>query len=70
MGGGEKSVKRATVKKASIRNNLRFQCGMVVNNTRGHAEGIKRSAGMADMGSIAEWQLFLRQRPKRTLPGA
>jgi len=42
MGGGEKSVKRATVKKASIRNSLLFQRGIVGNDKRGHVEGVKR----------------------------
>jgi hypothetical protein len=54
MGGGEKSVKRATVKKASIQKSLRFQRGIRVNDRRGNVEGAKRSAGMSASGSFAE----------------
>jgi len=64
MGWSRTSVKRATVKKASIRNSLLFQRGIVGNDKRGHVEGVKRSAVMTTLGSEAEWLEFFRTAAK------
>jgi hypothetical protein len=42
MGWSANPVKRTTVKKASIRNSLLCQRGIVGNDNRGHVEGVKR----------------------------
>jgi hypothetical protein len=65
MGWSENPVKRATVKKASIRNNLRFQCSIVANGGHGRVEAVKRSAETTTNGALADVRLRL---PKAERP--
>jgi hypothetical protein len=64
MGGGANPVKRATVKKASIRKSLLFQSGIVGNGRRGNVEGTKRSAGMSGSGSVCVFRLLAKNPSK------